>query len=113
MNAATSSLAHAASDVETRIFRRGVSDQEVRQAIELVREYVATQRNNDGSEVQWWSAFAEVYDDLSRNFTPQQTVAFQIATDTILVGFGCPSWSVARKGLQAAARVAAADAGLA
>lgn len=97
------------SDVEIRIFRRGVSDQEVRQAISLIREYVMTQMYNAGSEIQWWSAFSEVYDDLSRNFTPQQTVAFEIATDTILVSFGCPSWSVAREGLRVALRAAALD----
>ncbi len=106
MNAMNPSLAQDASDVEIRIFRRGVSDQEVRQAIDLVREYVMTQRYNDGSEIDWWSAFSEVYDDLSRNFTPQQTVAFEIATDTILVSFGCPSWSFARQWLRAARGVA-------
>jgi|GEM_PF-6375838 len=107
MNVVIPSLAQAASDVEIRIFRRGVSDQEVRQAIELVREYVATQMHNNGSEIDWWTAFSEVYDDLSRNFTPQQTVAFEIATDTILVDFGCPSWSIAREGLRVAHRAAA------
>lgn len=109
MNAVNPSLAQAASDVEIRIFRRGVSDQEVRQAIDLVREYVMTQRYNDGSEIEWWGAFSEVYDDLSRNFTPQQTVAFEIATDTILVSLGCPRWSAARQGLRCA-RGAALDA---
>lgn len=104
MNAVNRSLAQAASDVETRIFRRGVSDQEVHQAVELIREYVSTQVRNSGSGCDWWTAFAEVYDDLSRNFTPQQTAAFEIATDTILVGFGCPRWSMVREELRAASR---------
>lgn len=107
MNAVNRSLAQAASDVETRIFRRGVSDQEVHQAVELIREYVATQlRSDSGNAREKWMAFAEVYDDLTRNFTPQQTAAFEIAADTILVAFGCPRWSLVRDGLGPTRRLA-------
>ncbi|WDS34951.1 hypothetical protein [Pseudoxanthomonas sp.] len=109
MNVVDPFLAQAASDVEVRIFRRGVSDQEVRQAIDLILEYVATQQYSQGDGIDWWGAFSEVYDDLSRNFTPQQTAAFEIATDTILVGFGCPGWTSARAGLRASLRTATLD----
>lgn len=91
-------LSAAARDIEERIFRRGVSDQEVRQAIDLVAEYVATHTEQAPEGQDWWSAFAEVYEDLTRNFSVAQTEAFEIATDTILVGCGRPRWSCMRGG---------------
>ena len=42
--------------------------------------------------------FTEVYEDLTRNFSVAQTEAFEIATDTILVGHGRPRWSCMRGG---------------
>lgn len=110
MSAADSSLKQSALDVEARIFRRGVSDQEVRQAIRLIREYVVTQLRSNADEIAWWSAFAEVYDDLSRNFTPQQAVALEIATNTVLVSLGCSSWSSMCEALRTSRRTVALDA---
>lgn len=105
-------LAAAAWDVEDRIFRRGVSDQEVRQAIDLIAEYVATQYDQDPGGLDWWRAFGEVYEDLSRNFTLAQSEALEIATDTIFVGFGCPRWSDAREGLRLVRRTTLLEAAL-
>ncbi|GEM_PF-2625511 len=87
------------AQIEDRIFRRGVSDQDVRTAVELIREYVSNRLDSEADEHAWWMAFGEIFEDLSRNFTPAQLAAFEIATDTILVGYGCPSWTRSRAGL--------------
>ncbi|MEE7547169.1 hypothetical protein HF319_09120 [Xanthomonas sp. Kuri4-1] len=86
--------------IEDRIFRRGVTDEEVRTAMVLVNEYVGARVYSSKSDLDWWSEFKEFYDDLTRNFTPAQTAAFEIATDTILVGFGLSTWTIAQTGLR-------------
>jgi hypothetical protein len=82
--------------VETRLFRRGVTDQEVRQAVELVREHILSPWSPGEPEHAWWSAFALIFDDLTRNFTPAQLAAFEIAVDTLLVHAGMSTWTVER-----------------
>lgn len=82
--------------LETRLFRTGVSDHEVRTAVELVREYIHSSTWHVADEARWWADFAVFFDDLTRNFSPAQIMAFEIATDTLLVHAGLPTWTVAR-----------------
>lgn len=90
--------------VETRLFRRGVTDQEVRQAVELVREHILAPASAGADEYTWWHEFALIYDDLTRNFAPAQLAAFEIAVDTLLVHAGMTTWTVARTQLAVAQR---------
>ncbi|HEY0335242.1 MAG TPA: hypothetical protein VGC74_16325 [Stenotrophomonas sp.] len=90
-------MSHADTDpIETRLFRRGVSDHEVRDAVELVREYILSPRGQHYDEHQWWSDFALFFEDLTRAFSPAQLTAFEIAADTLLVHAGLQTWTVAR-----------------
>ncbi|KRG45992.1 hypothetical protein ARC20_06185 [Stenotrophomonas panacihumi] len=83
-------------EVETRLFRRGVSDQEVRQAVELVREHIRSPASVGMDEADWWHSFGLIFDDLTRNFAPAQLAAFEIAVDTLLVHAGMSTWTVMR-----------------
>jgi len=86
--------------VETRLFRRGVTDSEVRQAVELVREHILSPKSAGVSDHDWWLEFELIFDDLTRTFTPAQLAAFEIAVDTLLVDAGMSTWTVARAGLR-------------
>lgn len=83
--------------VETRLFRRGVTDQEVRQAVELIREHILSPRAAGADEQAWWQSFGLIFEDLTRAFTPAQLAAFEIAVDTLLVHAGMSTWTVARQ----------------
>lgn len=82
--------------IEVRLFRRGVSDDEVRQAMELVREFISSSATFSRDEADWWHEFGTFFDDLTRTFSPAQLAAFEIGTDTLLVHAGMSSWTVER-----------------
>ncbi|MET0288307.1 MAG: hypothetical protein ABW178_01620 [Pseudoxanthomonas sp.] len=101
-------MAGQSLDIEDRLFRRGVSDQEVRQATELVREYIEAHRA-DLFDVPAWAAFGDFYEELTRNLSVQQIAAFEIAVDTLLVGVGALRWSAAQEALAASRRAIVAS----
>ena len=82
--------------IEIRLFRRGVSDDEVRQAMELVREFISSSATFSRDEADWWHEFGVFFDDLTRTFSPAQLAAFEIGTDTLLVHAGMTSWTIER-----------------
>jgi hypothetical protein len=82
-----------ALDIEDRLFRRGVSDQELRQAIELVREYIEGHRLALQAAGDGWREFGDFYEELTRNLSLPQVAAFEIAIETLMVDAGVPRWS--------------------
>lgn len=93
-------------NIETRLFRRGVSDPELREAVELVREYLGMGDPPATDDASWWADFSVFFDDLTRSFSPAQLDAFGIATDTLLVHAGRMTWTRARVALPSLARAA-------
>lgn len=85
--------------IEDRIFRRGVSDQDVQRAIELTKEFLEDHLLDTASDLEWWERFEVFFTELTRAMTEQQLVAVEIATDTLLIHSGSQPWSLARVGL--------------
>ncbi|RXQ99877.1 hypothetical protein [Pseudoxanthomonas composti] len=94
--------------IEDRLFRRGVTDGEVRQAMDLVREYLEDNVDQSGSDYEWWVRFEEFFTELCRPLSIPQLDAMEIAADSMLVHLGLPPWSMARIGL-AVSRKGVAD----
>lgn len=96
----------AAPFSETRLFGRGVSDPQVRAAVEQVRHWLLDPHMALLDEPGFWAAFGDLVEAWERRLDAAQAIAFEIAVDTLLTGAGLPTWTVARQVAQRQARAA-------
>lgn len=90
--------------VEDRLFRRGVSDAEVQQALGLLQGYVTEHLMDTSSDREWWEHFEDFFNELTRSLSPRQLIAMEVAADTLLIHSGIQPWSLARAALAVARR---------